>query len=78
MGVTGGIDTLCSQTHGAGGHRLVGITLQRGVWITLVCCLPVLALYTQVSALETCGLARAGWAEWGRASFSQRAHVSQC
>lgn len=47
VGVTGGMDTFCSQSNGAGRHRLLGITLQRGVAITLLACLPLMLLYTQ-------------------------------
>ncbi|GAB4817451.1 hypothetical protein N2152v2_004497 [Parachlorella kessleri] len=51
VGATGGIDTFCSQTHGAGTYRQVGVALQRGIYITLVACLPVLLLYTQADRL---------------------------
>ena len=51
VGVTGGVDTCASQAHGAGARALVGVSLQRAVLVSLLACLPVLALYLRAGLL---------------------------
>lgn len=51
VGVTGGVDTFVSQTHGAAQHALIGITLQRALLVAISACIPILALYTQAERL---------------------------
>ena len=44
VGFSSGMDTLCSQAYGAKKYRLMGVYFQRAVIISLVSCLPILAL----------------------------------
>ena len=44
-GLTGALETFCSQAAGAGNARLVGLSTARAVLITLLAFAPVMALY---------------------------------
>ena len=50
-GLVTAIEVLCAQAYGAKNYRLVGITLQRGVWILGIACLLVWAVWTNTEAL---------------------------
>ena len=39
IGLGSAIETLCSQAYGAKNYRLVGVVLQRGVWILGITCI---------------------------------------
>ena len=44
-GLASALETLCSQAFGAKNYTLVGVVLQRGVWILGISCVPVWALW---------------------------------
>ncbi|KAL4448503.1 hypothetical protein ABPG75_005722 [Micractinium tetrahymenae] len=44
-GVTGALDTYGSQAHGSGNFPAIGLGLQRALLLSLLTCLPLLALY---------------------------------
>ncbi|XP_068721151.1 multidrug and toxin extrusion protein 2-like isoform X1 [Montipora capricornis] len=45
IGLASAVETLCSQAFGAGNYRLVGVVLQRGVWILGISCILTWALW---------------------------------
>lgn len=44
-GMTGAVDTFVSQAHGSRSYPSIGLTLQRALLVSLLTCLPLLALY---------------------------------
>lgn len=53
LGVTGPIDTLATQAHGASEHAALGIVLQRALVVTLACWVPLAAVYLHAAPLLT-------------------------
>ncbi len=45
FGLVGGMDTLCSQAYGAKNYELVGIVLQRCLFLTSIVCIPISILF---------------------------------
>lgn len=44
-GITGGLDTHASQAHGCGAHAAIGLTLQRGLALSLLASVPLMLIY---------------------------------
>lgn len=45
IGLLAGMDTLCSQAHGAGNYAREGIVLQRALCICITCLIPIIILW---------------------------------
>ena len=45
IGLSSGMDTLCSQAYGGKNYRLVGVYFQRAILLTLLACFPIWALW---------------------------------
>lgn len=51
IGLGSAVETLCSQAFGARNYRLVGVVLQRGVWILGICCILTWSLWVNSELL---------------------------
>ena len=45
VGLSSGMDTLCSQAYGGKNFRLVGVYFQRAILLSLLACFPIWALW---------------------------------
>ncbi|XP_038615059.1 multidrug and toxin extrusion protein 2 isoform X3 [Tachyglossus aculeatus] len=51
FGLSSACDTLLSQTYGSSNKKLVGVVLQRGILILLLCCFPCWALFINTESI---------------------------
>uniref|UniRef100_F6VZK0 Multidrug and toxin extrusion protein n=1 Tax=Ornithorhynchus anatinus TaxID=9258 RepID=F6VZK0_ORNAN len=51
FGLSSACDTLLSQTYGSSNKKMVGVVLQRGILILLLCCFPCWALFINTESI---------------------------
>ena len=51
IGLSSGMDTLCSQAYGGKNYRLVGVYFQRATFLCLLVCFPIWALWLNAESL---------------------------
>ena len=51
IGISSGMDTLCSQAYGGKNYRLVGVYFQRAILLSLLVCFPIWALWLNAESI---------------------------